>query len=194
MLLDEEETLMLLDQPVRQIAYAVADVREFATKHSRSYGSGPYLMVEDAEISGTIRGRDVTFKVDVAFGQWGEMQVEVLHQTTPGPGLIHELYPEGSGRFGVHHFCSIVDNLDAAIAEFEADGCETVFRGTMPLGTNAVMMDTEATLGHFTELYMYTDEIRWLYEGVKAASIGFDGSNPMRSFVDYMPSALKIQS
>jgi len=176
MLLDQEETFMLLGQPVRQIAYAVADVREFATKHSRLHGSGPYLMVEDTEISGTIRGRDTTFKVDVAFGQWGEMQVEVLRQKTPGPGLIHELYPEGSGRTGIHH------------------GCETVFHGTMPLGTNVVMMDTEATSGHFTELYMYTDEIRWLYEGVKAASIGFDGSNPMRSFVDYMPSDLKIQS
>lgn len=183
---------MPFDKSVNQVAYAVTDIRGFATKHSRLYGSGPFLMIEDFEMSCNLRGKDVTFTVDVAFGQWGEMQVEIMQQKSSGPGIVHDLYPEGSGRSGIHHLCSIVDDLDSATAEFEVAGYEVAVRASMPLGTNVVHIDTAPTLGHFTELYTYTDEVRWLYEGVKAASIGFDGSNITRPIKDYMPSEARL--
>lgn len=170
--------------PLSQIAYAVTDVREFAAQHARTFGSGPFLMMEGFQVDCLIRGEEVTFTVDVAFGQWDDVQVEVMQQTSPGLGLIHGLYaPEGQVRTGVHHICNLVEDVDAAVAGFEAAGYETVFSCTMPGGTKAVMIDTVASLGHFTELYEYTDEMRGLYEPVRAAAVGWDGSDPVRPMV-----------
>lgn len=177
---------MPINTPLNQIAYAADDVRAFAREHSRLYGSGPFLVMEGFEVSCELRGEQITFTNDVAFGQWGDMQVEVMHQVNPGKGLIHDLFPEGSGRFGVHHFLNLVDDLPAAIAHFEEAGYEIIFRGAMPQGTNVVMIDTARTLGHVTELYEYSDEIRGLFEAVKNASVGFDGTDPVRPIADYL--------
>ncbi len=171
---------MRFTTPLSQIAYAVDDVQAFATEHSRLFGSGPFLLSEGFDVQCTLRGEPVKFTVDVAFGQWGDVQVEVMHQTSPGPGLIHDLFPEGSGQTGVHHFLSLVEDIDVAVAGYEAAGYEAFFRCTLAGGTVAVFIDTRQLLGHYTELYEYTDEMRELFEAVKSASVGFDGTDPVR--------------
>lgn len=171
---------MKFSTPLSQIAYAVDDVRSAAIQHSRLFGSGPFLLSEGFEVPCTLRGEQVTFTVDVAFGQWGDVQVELMHQTSPGAGLIHDLFPEGSGRTGLHHVLTLVDDLHEAVAAYEAEGYEAIFQCTLSGGTEAVFIDTSAELGHYIELYEYTDEMRDLFESVKAASIGFDGTDPVR--------------
>lgn len=169
---------MLTQFQVCQIAYAVDDVRKFATRHSQIFGSGPFLMLEDAVITGDLRGETVTFTVDVAFGQWGDLQLELMRQKSGGRGLVSELYPDG--RIGVHHVCSIVDDGPAVLAAFEAAGSPLVWTAEMAGGTRVYMVDTTDAVGHFTEFYENTEEIRGLYDGVMRASADFDGSIPVR--------------
>lgn len=183
---------MIVGQPVRQICYAVDDVRKFADRHAHIFGSGPFLLLENVEVTGTLRGRETTFRVDVAFGQWGDIQVELMHQVSGGPGLVHELFPEGSGLVGLHHVCLIVEDIAGAVADFAAQGFEVVWSVQMVGGTSVAMVDTSDQIGHFTEVYELTDEIKALYEGVREASVGFDGTDPVRLFGSGMPADLQL--
>ncbi len=170
---------MLIDQPVRQIAYYVHDVKEAAKRHMALYGSGPFFLMEAPPLPARYRGKDMPFHHTTAFGQWGTMQVELLRQNDDLPSVLHDLYPVGSGRSGIHHAAIIVDDLEEAIANFAKAGYSEAMRVTPP-GITAVFIDTVRTLGHFIELYEPTPAISGIYDMVAKAAIGFDGSDPIR--------------
>jgi catechol 2,3-dioxygenase-like lactoylglutathione lyase family enzyme len=172
---------MRFGQRVEQIAYVVSNVWEAAELHSRQYGSGPFFAMDHAPAIETwYRGKFTRFDANCALGQCGDVMIELLHDNGTGPSIIHDLYPAGSGRGGLHHLCYHVDDLAVTIAEFEAEGCPVAFRTRMMGGTDVVMLDTVASVGHFVEIYEKSDEVRGLYDYIRKASIGFDGRVPVR--------------
>lgn len=173
---------MLLGQPIRQIAYYVNDVVEAATRHSALYGSGPFFIIDYPLLVVTHRGRQVSFNHTAAVGQWGAMQVELLQQKDNAPSILHDLFPAGSGKTGLHHVAMFVDNLEDAVAGFAKAGFPEVMRAT-PAGMDvtAVFVDTVAVYGHFVELYETKPVLAGLYEMVAAAAVRFDGRDPVRA-------------
>ena len=174
---------MLLGQPVRQIAYFVDDVRKAAEDHHRLFGSGPFFLIEDIRQEVTYRGEKSVYHHSAAFGQWGEMQVELMQSLSSGPNILHELYPEGSGRHGLHHVALIVDDIEASVAEFNASGFPEAMRAFMPeMDMTVVLADTVERYGHFVELYPAVPKILDFYDMVKAAAQDFDGKDLIRTF------------
>ena len=172
---------MLLNQPVRQIAYYVNDVREAARRHTARHGSGPFFVVDFPPQTVSYRGQQVPFNITCAFGQWGAMQVELLQQNDDGPSVLHELYPAGSGKTGIHHMAIIVDSLEQAVATFTEAGYGEAARMTSDaMNLTAVFIDTVADYGHFIELYEPKPAITMLYGMVANAAVGFDGHDPVR--------------
>jgi hypothetical protein len=173
---------MLLGRPIRQIAYFVQDARAAAERHSRLFGSGPFFLLENIEFGSVIhRGRQVKLAHTAAFGQWGELNLEFCQQNAPGPSIFHDLFPEGSGRYGLHHAALFVDDLDEAVRLFDSHGFPEIFRATMPsIGAEASIVDTSAVYGHFTELHEPVPAMIGFFDGVRRASQGFDGSDPIR--------------
>lgn len=89
--------------PIRQIAYFVPDVRVAAARHAALFGSGPYFVAEHIPLRKALyRGREGRLDHSSAYGQWGELMVEFVQQNNPGPSAFHDMYPEGSGRGGIH--------------------------------------------------------------------------------------------
>lgn len=140
--------------PIRQVAYFCADVRAAARAHHAAYGSGPFFVADNIPVVRCVhRGIERVHDHSSAYGQWGEVMVEFVQQNNAGPSPFHDMYPEGSGRYGLHHVAVFVDNVDAALAEFAAQGSPTAMRAEMADGFVYAFADTSAALGHMTELY-----------------------------------------
>ena len=159
---------------IRQIAYFVADVRAAARAHSALFGSGPYFVADNIPLaSATYRGAPCELDHSSAYGQWGEVMIEFCQQNNPGPSAFHDLYPEGSGREGLHHVALFVDDIDAAVARFGEEGMEVAFEGRMRDGFRYVFIDALAVHGHMIELYQPTETLTGFYAMVRDAAGDF---------------------
>lgn len=130
----------------------------------------------------THRGVKRQFATRGAFGQWDEMQVEFVQQTAPGLSALHDLFPEGSGRYGLHHLVLFVDNLDEAVEHFAEQGCPEIFRASLPaMGFDGVSVDSTKEYGHFIELYEPVRALKQFRAQIKAAADNFNGRDPVRT-------------
>jgi hypothetical protein len=170
------------DLPIRQIAYFVADVRVAALAHHRRFGSGPYFVAENIPLRRSLyRGVERPLDHTSAYGQWGAVMIEFVQQNNPGPSAFHDMYPQGSGRGGIHHVALFVDDLEAEIARCNAEGHATALYAEMSDGFAFAMIDMVESLGHMVELYCPTPVLTGFYEFVGAAATGFDGTDPVRT-------------
>ena len=169
---------MILKEPIRQIGYYVENVREAATRHHELFGSGPYFIAENARMQVEYRGKNIEQVNTAAFGQWGAVQLEIIQGLPDGPDrdVFRELYPKGSGRYGVHHVTIIVDDFDASLAVMEAAGFEVALRLHIEkMDAPSVMLDALDTYGHFIELYPGVQPMVDFYDMVADAAKNFDG-------------------
>ena len=167
--------------PVRQIAYFVADLHEAAAAHTRSFGSGPFFVLEHVALTRSEhRGVACPFDHSSAYGQWGAVMIELVVQHNPDPSAFHDMYPLGSGRFGIHHTALIVDDLAAAIAGFAADGMALAQSATTVSGTDFAFIDATRRYGHMIELYEPTPTLTGFYAMVAKAAENWDGRDPIR--------------
>ena len=171
---------MTIRRPIVQIAYIVPDVRAAAQQWVDRVGAGPFFVFDHFELTASHRGEPAVLDHSPAFGQWGDVQVELiqLHELEPAP--FREAF--GGGKIGVHHMTWFPDDLDAEGARLEELGWPCVLDMTGHTGTRALFHDARPDLGHFIELYVGTPQIRRHYESVARAARGWDGSNPIREY------------
>jgi len=156
---------------IRQVAYFCADVRAAARAHHDAFGSGPFFVADNIPLARAVhRGTERLLDHTSAYGQWGDVMIEFVAQNNPGPSPFHDLYPEGSGRYGLHHVAVFVDDVDAALADFASRGAPCALRAEMSDGFVWAFADTSATLGHMTELYAPTPSLTGFYAMVANAA------------------------
>ena len=166
---------------VRQLAYAVADVDAAALAHHRKFGSGPFFVLRHVALASSIhRGVERPFDHSSAYGQWGAVMVELVQQHNPDPSAVHDMYPPGSGREGLHHAALFVDDLDSAIARFETQSMPLAQLSVTTSGTAFAFVDAREQMGHMLELYEPTPQLVRFYDFVAEAAKGWDGREPLR--------------
>ena len=172
---------MAVHLPVRQIAYFVPDIEAAAREHGKLFGSGPYFIARHVRlVSSFHRGIRQPFDHSSAYGQWGDVMIEFLQQHGDGPSACHDLYPAGSGRYGLHHTSAFVDDIDTAIEHFEQQGMALAQDCVTEGGTRFSFVDASTTLGHMIELYEPTPLLLGFYDTVREAAQGWNGSDPIR--------------
>ena len=172
----------MVHRPVQQLAYFVPDIEAAARAHNGQFGSGPYFTWYHVPLEQSLhRGALHRFDHSSAYGQWGDVMIEFVQQHNAGPSACHDMFPHGSGRYGLHHTAMIVDDLHAAIADFEADGMSLAQHSVTATGTDFVFMDATASLGHMLELYEASEGLHGFYAMVRDAAQNWDGSEPIRS-------------
>ncbi|WP_086618836.1 VOC family protein [Erythrobacter tepidarius] len=166
---------------VRQLAYKVDDLEAAAAAHHRRFGSGPFFVLRHVALASSHhRGVARPFDHSSAYGQWGNVMLELVVQHNPDDSALHEMFPHGSGREGLHHAAVFVDDLDAAIARFAAEGAALAQLSVTQTGTAFAFVDTRAELGHMLELYEPTAQLTGFYDFVAAAAQGWDGRDLLR--------------
>ncbi len=167
--------------PVRQLAYKVNDLEAAAAAHHRAFGSGPFFVLRHVALaSSEHRGTARPFDHSSAYGQWGSVMVELVVQHNPDDSALHEMFPYGSGREGLHHAALFVDDLEAGIARFAADRAPLAQLSVTEGGTAFAFVDTRSRLGHMLELYEPTAQLTGFYDFVAAAAQGWDGRDLIR--------------
>jgi hypothetical protein len=170
----------ICSQAIVQIAYVVDDIRAAALKHSRLYGSGPFFIAEHVSIP-IYRHRETEqiFDHSAAFGQCGDLMIELMQQHNDAPSHIHDMYPAASGRTGLHHAAMFVQNLEQSVNAYKRDGFEIAATGA---GSDfrAVIIDATQVYGHMIELYERDPGLVRLFDLVRIGADGWDGKDPLR--------------
>ncbi|MCY1673062.1 VOC family protein [Novosphingobium sp. SL115] len=170
--------------PIRQVAFFVEDVRAAARAHHATFGSGPFFVADNIPLARAVhRGVERPLDHSSAYGQWGDVMVEFVAQNNPGPSPFHDLFSEGSGRWGMHHVAVWVDDVDAELARFAAQGAPCALRAEMTDGFVFAFADTSATLGVMTELYAPAPVLVDFYAMVAQAAKDYRGTDPIQTIV-----------
>ena len=170
-----------MDLPIRQIAYFVPDIAVAASAHSAAFGSGPFLIARHVPLAWSEhRGVRVTHDHSSAYGQWGPVMVEFVEQHGREPSAFRDMFPEESGRYGMHHTALLVPDLDRAIADLAARGMPLAQLSETSSGTRYAFVDGCASLGHMLELYEPSPTLTGFYATVAALAQGWDGRDPVR--------------
>jgi hypothetical protein len=105
-----------------------------------------------------------------------KIELTVVHATTPPQ--FAEVIGGGAPKLG--HIGMLVDDLDAESAALEAAGLPVFHTGSSG-PVSARWHDGRAQLGHHVELLQRGPEIEGFYALIRSSSIGWDGSDPIRS-------------
>ena len=97
----------------KQIAYAVPDAFEAAQRWSKDFGAGPFFIAEHIAVTDVIyRGSPSSFDHTSAYGQWGDIMVELVQDHGTGPSVVRDLYYVDES--GLHHLAFFVEDIDLA--------------------------------------------------------------------------------
>lgn len=164
-----------------QVAYIVADVEKSALMWATQRGAGPFFL-KPYQTQGevTYQGRPATLDHVSAYGQYGDLMIELIQPLGEGPSVYRD--HNGKGAEGLHHFALMCDDLEASIAEHEVMGYPLLCR-TGTEKTPAAFMDARDHLGHMIELCQASPSLHYLYQFVAEAARGWDGSHPVRDLL-----------
>lgn len=160
-----------------QIAYAVDHLEREAEIFAEHFGAGPFFVRHHPPFEATHNGGPAIFNHSSAYGQWGDVQVELVRFGECSPASLHRTVVAGSG---LHHVAMFVESLTAEQVRLEASGMPCVMSSTTPSGLQFAFHDARTTLGHFIEIYEPADSVQRLYRRVREASIGWNGNDPVR--------------
>ena len=155
-----------------QIAYAVDDVVG-AAESWVARGAGPFFVRQHIPVSNSrMQGEPAAFDHSSAYGQFGEVMVELLCEHHPDADRI-------GPATGVHHMAFFVDDVAIAQQALTDHGWpEALYAeaGTTPFA----MHDAGSDLGHLIEIYHDSDGLLGFYDMVREAATNWDGTNPIR--------------
>lgn len=162
-----------------QIAYHVPDPESAARRFARELGWGPFFLMEHIPLASCrYRGQPGVFDHTSAYGQAGEMMVELITQHGDAPSALRDLYR--SDETGVHHVAYFVPDLTDALNELRSRGVALALEAVTTGGVAFAMADLSADLGHMLELYEQRDDLQKFYAYVRRAAQSWDGSDPVR--------------
>jgi catechol 2,3-dioxygenase-like lactoylglutathione lyase family enzyme len=162
-----------------QIAYHVPDPEAAAHRFARDYGWGPFFLLEHIKlVSCLYRGRPAVFDHTSAYGQAGELMVELITQHDDTPSVLRERFTRDA--CGVHHVAHFVPDLPRALSDLQARGIVIALDATTTGGVRFAMADVSATLGHMLELYEPGKDLLRFYAYVRRAAESWDGTDPLR--------------
>lgn len=169
----------VLPSALVQIAYRVTDLEAACRAWAATTGAGPFLIRRSIPVTATHRGEPAVYDHSAAFGQWGPLMLELvqLHACEP-ESMRAVIEHEQIGQ--VNHFACFVDDLEAASAALEAQGCPLTLTVITSSGMTVHYHDARAVIGAVLELYVGTEHLRALYRTVADLADGWDGSDPVR--------------
>ena len=144
----------------RQIAYAVPDLAVSTVDvWSTALRAGPFVVAEHVALSRCeIDGRPGEFDHSSAYGQWGDVMVELI---------VEHQSPRIGSASGVHHVAFMVTSLSSGIDLCRARGWPVLLDATTRHGQRFVMCDARQDLGHLVEMYEESDVLREFYAHVR---------------------------
>lgn len=106
--------------PADQIGFVVRDLEASMARYEPLFG--PFHTMDGSVAAATFRGETKDVELKIAFGQSGDLQIELIEWVS-GESPHSEFIR--AGREGMHHVRFHVDDCDAAVRQAEGIGYET---------------------------------------------------------------------
>jgi hypothetical protein len=168
---------------VRQIGYVVEDIEAAMRYWSETLGIGPWYYapkIQDKDFY--YKGEPSPIERSVALANSGFIQMELVQQLNDAPSMYLDFLK--AGRTGVQHFAYWTTTFDDHMAAATAAGMKVGMGGQVGAGGRYVYFDCEYHPGTVIELSEVNGPKGELFKTIREASIGWDGTDPIRPFPD----------
>lgn len=161
-----------------QLAYLPEDFDAAVKYWTEIMGVGPFFLIKNVQLGEMkYRGVPTDALFSIAIGYWGNIQIELIRPENDAPSIY-------SGEYAVkdrlHHICIFVDSIaDARRACAEA-GAEILVEGKVGDSGEVIYVDAGGGPGHVIELLQPMAGSEGLFDMMRDAARGWDGSDPLR--------------
>jgi hypothetical protein len=168
---------------IRQAGYVVPDIEAAMDHWSRVLGVGPWFYREKVPIENyTYRGQRYEVHNSVALANSGPLQMELIQTRNDAPSMYRDF--QKAGNAGLQHVAYWTETFDDDMKRLTAQGFKVVMSGEVGERGRFVYFDTEYHPGTVIELSEVAGPKGKLFRMIREASLGWDGSNPVRPFPD----------
>jgi catechol 2,3-dioxygenase-like lactoylglutathione lyase family enzyme len=150
-----DSELPFLRNGIAQVCLIVEDLDKAVENYWKLFGIGPwhfYTYGKPLVKRMTYRGKSSEYKMRVALSYIGSLRIELI-QPLEGDTIYDEFVKEHG--CGVHHFGVLVENMEKAIAQAEANGLTVIQDGSgfgLDSDGHYAYLDTEDKIGVTIEL------------------------------------------
>jgi hypothetical protein len=167
---------------VIQLGFVVPNI-EAAVAHWASIGVGPFFLLDHIQFGRChFRGKPLEIDLSVAVGQWGSVQVELIHQHCDTPSIYTTF--DGSARGGLQHMGVMTDSVADSLTRLAERKVEPVQAGETANGIRFAYVNTDALPGAhpggMIELIERGPAIDGFFGLVRKAAVDWDGRDPLR--------------
>ena len=170
------------DDGIIQMAYIVEDLHAAIAHWTQKLRVGPWFVLEQfSGVDPVYRGQPSRAQITLAMSFAGHMNIELIQTKNDAPSVYREVV-ERHG-YGFHHWGIATWDFDAAVARYQRAGHALAVGLAVPSGGRVGYMDTTAVLPGFTELIELGGAFDEVFGRFYRASVGWDGEDPIRSFI-----------
>ena len=163
---------------IMQHGYIVPDVRAAATQWAQRLGVGPFYVLDRiVQDQYHYRGRQVPLELCLAFGYWGDIQIELIQPLNRADTLYHRALRDTPGV--INHCATVVKDVDALIASRGLQE-QVIQSGSMPTGLKFVYLGEFLPGGLHLELIQATAGTLQAFAGMEQLAARWDGRDPLR--------------
>jgi hypothetical protein len=168
---------------IRQLGYVVPDIVAAMDYWSKVLGVGPFFYAERVPVVNfTYRGQPSSPVTSVALANSGPVQVELIQQRNDAPTMYRD-FVQAKGS-GLQHVAYWTQNFDADMARLSARGFKVGMGGEVGARGRFVYFETEYHPGAVIELSEVEGPKGRMFDLIRNAALGWDGSDPVRPFPD----------
>ncbi len=168
---------------IRQAGYVVEDIEAAMDYWSRVLGIGPWFYNPSVPIVNyNYHGEPYEVHNSVALANSGPLQMELIQTRNDAPSMYRDFLK--AGRTGLQHVAYWTENYDADLARLLAQGFKPAMSGEVGEKGRFIYFDTEYHPGTVIELSEVAGPKGKLFKLIREASIGWDGTDPVRPFPD----------
>lgn len=175
-------TPLTFGQPVGaivQYAYVVEDIDRSIHDFVDRLRLGPWFVRGPfTPPAGRYRGEPTAPLVSLARAFAGHAMVELVTQHDDTISVFHE--GQGPRRYGFHHWAVFSADFEGDLERYAGLGFEQAYSDVLPSGSRIVYVDSTRDLPGMIEVIEYTEAQEQVYDRIYRASIGWDGSDPIR--------------
>jgi hypothetical protein len=162
--------------PVMQFAFVPKDFDAALRHWTETMGVGPFYMLENVVLGdGKYLDQPYGCVFSVAIAYWGDMQIELIRQENDAPSIY-----KGAEGEALHHACILTDDIEKARRIATDAGASVLVEGKVGDDGYVLYVDTGGGPGTIVEILQSASGTDGLFEMIKAASVGWDGSEPLR--------------
>ena len=164
--------------PVVQLGYLVPDIHAAMRHWTEVIGVGPFHLIEHTPFTELwYRGAPVHVDQSAALAQWGDVQVELVHQHNDVT-CVHTTFA-GRARGGLQHVAVWCDSIAAEFERLKPRGIEPVQWGAVG-EIRFAFLDTDQHDGLMVELIERGPGIEEFFRIVRESARDWDGREPVR--------------